>query len=67
MMDSVPNLSDAVTHYASHCLRSNVKFSDIEKIMQSMKIDPSIVYMFQDHKQRVLQIRYQEVQVEYFG
>ena len=32
-----------------------------------MKIDPSIAYMVPYHKQNVLQIRYREVQVDYFG
>ena len=32
-----------------------------------MKTDPSIIYMVPDHKQIVLRMRYQEVQVEYFG
>ena len=29
MMAAMPKLSNAVTHYASHCLRANVQFSDI--------------------------------------
>ena len=45
MVAAVPKLSYAVSHYASHHLFSNVQFPDIEKIMQSMKIDPSIIYM----------------------
>ena len=48
MISAVPKLSYAVSHYASHRLRSDVQFSAIEKIMQSMKTDPSIIYMVTD-------------------
>ena len=48
MMAAAPKLSYAVSHYASHRLRSDVQFSAIEKIMQSMKTDPSIIYMVTD-------------------
>ena len=50
MMAAVPKLLDAVTHYASHCLCANVHFSDIEKIMLSIKTDQSIIYMIPYHK-----------------
>ena len=58
MMAAVTNLSYEVSQYASHRLHANVQFSAIENIMQSMKTDPSIIYMVPDHKQRVLQMRY---------
>ena len=45
IMAAVPNLSDTATHHASHRLCSNVQFYAIEKIMQSMKTYPSIIYM----------------------
>ena len=64
MTDGVPNLSKAVTHYASHCLRANFQFSEIDTIMQSMKIEPSIVYMVPDHNQKLLQMRFYEGQVD---
>ena len=32
-----------------------------------MKIDPSIIYMFPDNKQKLLQMRYHEEQVDYYG
>ena len=67
MMAEVPKLSYAVLHYASHLLSANVQFSAIEKIMQSIKTNPSIIYMVPDHKQNVLQMRYQEGQVDYYG
>ena len=35
--------------------------------MKSIKTDPSIIYMVLDHKQKVLQIRYLEEQVDYYG
>ena len=50
MMAAVPNLSNVVTHYYSHRLHANMKFSAIEKNMQSMKTDPSIIYMVPYHK-----------------
>ena len=67
VMDAVPKLSYVVSHYGSHCLHANVQFSAIEKIMQSSKTDPSIIYMVPHHQQKVLQMRYQEVQVDYYG
>ena len=67
MMSAVPKLSYVVSHYASHCLHANVQFSAIEKIMQSSKTDPSIIYMVPHHQQKVLQMRYQEGQVDYYG
>ena len=51
MMAAVSKLSCEVSHYGSHCLRANVRFSDIEKKTQSMKTDPSIIYMVPDQKQ----------------
>ena len=50
-MDAVPKVSYTISHYDSHCLCVNVQFSAIEKIMQSMKTDPSIIHMVPDHKQ----------------
>ena len=67
MMAVVPKLSYAVSHYSSHSLHANVQFSTIEKIMQSMKTYPSIMYMVPYHKQKVLQKRYWEGQVDYYG
>ena len=52
MMAAVPKISYAVSHYSSHCLLANVQFSSIEKFMQSMKTDPSIIYMVPDHKKK---------------
>ena len=49
----MPKLSYAVTHYASHRLHANLHFSAVEKIMQSMKTDPYIIYMVPDHKQKI--------------
>ena len=67
MMDVVPKLSYAVSRYASYRLCANVQFSAIEIIMQSIKIDPSIIYMLPDHKLKKLQMRYQEGQNDYYG
>ena len=67
MMAAVPKLSYEISHYASHHLCANVKFSAIEKSMHSMKTDPSIIYMIPDHKQNVLWMKYWEVQVDYYG
>ena len=53
LVSEVPKLSYAVSHYASHYLRANMQFSAIEIIMQSMKIDPYIIYMVPDHKQKI--------------
>ena len=67
MMAAVPKLSYAVSQYASHSLRANVYFPNIEKNMQEIKTDPSIIYMFPDHKQKVLQLKSREGQVDYYG
>ena len=67
MITAVPKLSDAVTNYASHFLRENLQFSAIEKNMQTMKTDQSIVYMIPYHKQNVLHMRYWEGQVDFCG
>ena len=64
MMASVSKISNYVIHYASHHLGANVKFSAIEKNIQSMKIDPSIVYMVPYHNQKVLHMMYHELQVD---
>ena len=64
MMAAVHKLSNAVIHYASNILCANVQFYAIEKIMQSMETDPSIVYMVPDHKHKVLRTRYREGQVD---
>ena len=46
---------------------SNTQFSSVKTIMQSMKKDPSTIYMVPDQKQKVLQMIYQEGQVDYYG
>ena len=56
MMAAMPKISYAVSHYDSHHLRSNVQFSAIETIMQSIKTEPSIIYLVPDHKKN--QMRY---------
>ena len=52
MMAALTKLSYAVSHYASHHLRANMKFSGIEIIIQSMKTDSSIIYMVTDHQEK---------------
>ena len=67
MMAAVPKLSNSVAYYASHRLCSNVQFYAIGTIMQSIKTDPSMVYMAPDHKQKVFHMGYCGIQVYYFG
>ena len=67
MVVAVPKQSNAITHYALYLLRANVQFFAIETLIKSMKTDPSIIYMVPDHKQKVLQMLYQEGQVDYYG
>ena len=50
MMAVVKKLLYEVTHYASRSLHANVQFSDIEKVMQSMKTGPFIICMVPGHK-----------------
>ena len=52
MMAAVPKLSYTFLHYASHRLRTNIQFSAIEKNIQSIKTDPSIIYMVPEYKQK---------------
>ena len=52
VMAAVSKLSYAVTRYASHRLHANVQFYAIEKIIQLMKTDQSVIYMILDHRQK---------------
>ena len=52
MMDAVPKISYTVSHSYSRSIRSNIQFNTIEKNMQAMKTDPSIIYMVPDHKKK---------------
>ena len=67
MMAAVPKLSYSVSHYASHLLYVNLYFSAIENFMQSIKTDPSIIYMVPDYNQKVLQKIYWEGKVDCYG
>ena len=62
-----PKLSKYITHYVSHCLPTKVKFVEIYSIIMAMNTEPSIVYMVPYHNQKVLHMRFCEVQVDYFG
>eukprot|EP00957_Ditylum_brightwellii_P078139 5940772-Ditylum_brightwellii.AAC.1 len=50
-----------------HQLQANIQFSAIGKIKDQLKLDLKQILMVMDHKQKVLPMKYQEGQVEYFG
>ena len=51
----------------AHRLRAKVQFSAIDKIKTNLKSNINSVLIVIDHKQKVLQQRYREGQVEYYG
>ena len=67
MILSTPKYTYVITHYMAHQLRAKVQFAAIDKIKNHLKINPSKVLMVIDHKQKVLQMKYREGQVEYYG
>lgn len=67
MYRALPLLKYAVKHYMAHRLRAKVQFVAIEKAKKALQRNPSILYITIDHKQKILQIRFREGQVEYYG
>ena len=67
MFDALPKLTYAVAYYMAHRLRARVQFHAIQNIKQKLRNDPSKVLIVMDHKQKILQMKYREGQVEYYG
>lgn len=67
MYRAIPILTYAIKHYMAHRLRAKVQFVAIDNEKESLKNDPTILYICIDHKQKILQIRFREGQVEYYG
>ena len=67
MFDALPKLTYAVAYYMAHRLRARVQFHAIRNIKQKLRNDPSKVLIVMDHKQKILQMKYREGQVEYYG
>ena len=67
MLLSTPKYSYVITHYMAHQLQAKVQFAAIDKIKNDLKINPSKVWMVINHKQKVLQMKYREGQMEYYG
>ena len=67
MFASLPKLTYAIAHYMGHRLRARVQFHAIRKIKQGLRNNPSKALIVTDHKQKILQMKYREGQVEYYG
>lgn len=75
MINTLPTLTHSITCYMSHRLRAKVQFHAISKIKISLKDNnsnfiiktPTKVLVVIDHKQKVLQMKYREGQLEYYG
>ena len=67
MFDALPKLTYAVACYMAHRLRAHVQFHAIRNIKQNLRNNPSKVLIVMDHKQKILQIKFREGQVEYYG
>ena len=48
-------------------LRAFVQFKASNKIKQSLKSNPNKIIIVIDNKQKILQMKYREVQVEYYS
>eukprot|EP00559_Dactyliosolen_fragilissimus_P007958 CAMPEP_0184871406 /NCGR_PEP_ID=MMETSP0580-20130426/40701_1 /TAXON_ID=1118495 /ORGANISM="Dactyliosolen fragilissimus" /LENGTH=1005 /DNA_ID=CAMNT_0027374063 /DNA_START=1121 /DNA_END=4139 /DNA_ORIENTATION=- len=67
MFRAISKLTHAVTYYMAHRLRAKVQFEEINQVKSSLKEDPSTALIVMDHKQKILQMKYREGQVEYYG
>ncbi len=67
MFNATPKLVYALSHYMAHRLRARVQFHAIDKLKDELKSDPSKMLIVMDHKQKNLQMKYREGQVEYYG
>ena len=67
MVRAIPKLTRAIAHYMSHRLRAKVQFEEIDQVKSALKKDPSTALIVMDHKQKILQMKYREGQVEYYG
>jgi hypothetical protein len=67
MVDALPKFTYSLVFYMSHRLRAKVQFEAIRTIKNNMRVSPSKGLLVIDHKQKVLQMKYREGQVEYYG
>lgn len=67
MYRALPIFTYSIKHYMAHRLRAKVQFNAIEKIKKSLYYDPTRLYIGIDHKQKILQMRFREGQVDYYG
>ena len=67
MIASLPKFTYNLIHYMAHRVRAKVQFSAIDKIKTNLESNMNSVLIVIDHKQKVLQQRYREGQVEYYG
>ena len=67
MIRAIPKLHFTITSYMSHRLRAHVQFNAIHKLKMELKTDETKALIVIDHKQKILQMKYREGQVEYYG
>ena len=67
MKNTIPTLTNGVVHYMAHHLHAFVKFSEIDKIKNMLKRSRNKILLVVDHKQKILQMKYREGQIEYYG
>ena len=67
MQNALSKLTRAIFQYMEHRLHARIKTAAIKKIKEEMKADPFTVLIVIGHKQKILQMKYRECQVEYYG
>lgn len=60
-------LHNALIRYMAHSMRARVQFHAIQKVKEKLKEDQTSILIVIDHKQKILQQKYREAQVDYFG
>eukprot|EP00957_Ditylum_brightwellii_P156099 11881962-Ditylum_brightwellii.AAC.1 len=65
MKATTPVLNKTVLNYMGHQVRAFAQFHEIKKLYQELTNEEVLVII--DHKQKILSMKYQEGQVEYFG
>ena len=67
MQKAVVKLQKCLLQYMGHRLRAKVQFSAIKELKNSLKTNMDTIMVVMDHKQKILQMKYREGQVEYYG
>lgn len=67
MFRALLKLTHSAAHYMGHPLSSKVQPEEIEILKSELKQDQTKVLIFMNHKQKILQIKYREGQMEHYG